>query len=310
MDNPVKAFGPATVANVGLGFDFMGFAVDGLGDLVEVSISREGCNLIRTSGSYGQLIPAEPEKNTAGVACSAMLRSAGLSDVRFEISIEKRLPLGSGMGSSASSAVAALMALNRQLGDIFTPEQLIPFAMEGEKAACGTAHADNVAPSLLGGFVIIRSNNPLDIIRIQCPEDLYCGLLHPQVELRTADARRVLKREIPLSDVTRQCANVASFITGLFNHDYDLIGRSMHDIVAEPKRQQLIPGYSVAREAALGAGAITFGISGSGPSLFALCRGKDNAAKIVSMMKDAMSFKGIDSDVYVTSLNAGGAAVI
>jgi homoserine kinase len=305
-----SAFAPATVANVGLGFDFMGFAVEGQGDTVSISFANDANSQITLTGKYGGLIPTEIERNTAGVAALAFLKVLGKENTGLNITLEKNLPLGSGMGSSASSAAAALTALNELFGNPFTVQQLIPFAMEGERAACGTAHADNAAPSLLGGFVIIRSRDPLDIIELKCPDDLFCSVIHPHVELKTADARRVLKREIALSDVTKQCANVAAFTIGLLREDYELLGRSMHDILAEPKRLQLIPGYEPVHAAALRNGAVGCGISGSGPSIFALCKGKSSSEAVSAAMKEALEKAGLGSDSFITTLNARGAYVI
>lgn len=307
----VTGFAPASVANVGLGFDFMGFALQGAGDRVTVKFCEEGDDTkIKMSGKYGSLIPEDPLQNTAGVVINALLKAKGVEGTRLEISLEKNLPLGSGLGSSASSAAAALIALNELLNNPFTTEELIPFAMEGERVACGTAHADNVAPSLLGGFIIIRSYNPLDIIRIKCPDELFCTVIHPHIQVKTYDARRILKRDIPLGDVTRQCANVSGFVTGLLREDYDLIGRSMHDLLAEPKRINLIPGFNLVKQAALDSGAIGCGISGSGPSIFALCRGEMNAVIIASAMKNSLSETGLESDSFISSLNAKGASVV
>ena len=310
-DKAITGFAPASVANVGLGFDFMGFALQGAGDRVTIAFGKDGyATKIKMSGKFGSLIPDDPLQNTAGVAVNAMLKAKGLEGLKLEISLEKNLPLSSGLGSSASSAAAALIALNELLGNPFTIEGLIPFAMEGERAACGTAHADNVAPSLLGGFVIIRSYNPLDIIRIKCPDDLFCAVIHPHIQVKTSDARRILKRDIPLSDVTRQCANVSGFVTGLLREDYDLIGRSMHDLLAEPQRINLIPGFAQVKQAVLESGAIGCGISGSGPSIFALCRGEMNAGIIAKAMKNSLSETGLDSDSFISSLNAKGASVV
>jgi homoserine kinase len=307
----VTAFAPASVANVGLGFDFMGFALSGAGDRVTVSLNGStGDTTIIMSGEYGSLIPVEPAKNTASVAAIAFLKAKGYEGKGLKIELEKNLPLGSGMGSSASSSAAALFALNELLGNPSTTGELIPFAMEGERIACGTAHADNVAPSLLGGFVIIRSYDPLDIVRIKCPDELYCAVIHPHIQVRTADARRILKREIPLGDVTKQCANVAVFITGILREDYDLIGRSMDDLLAEPKRIQLIPGFDNAKKAAIGTGAIGCGISGSGPSIFALCRGEALSFKVAEAMKGSLMDSGLESDIFISSLNAQGAYLI
>jgi homoserine kinase len=307
----VTSFAPASVANVGPGFDFMGFAMEGAGDRVTLSFRNDWEDTsLSIIGKYGRLVPDDPLKNTAGVAINAYLKAYGSVNTRLEIVLEKNLPLGSGLGSSASSAVAAVHALNELFGNPFTAEELIPFAMAGEETACGTAHADNAAPSLLGGFVVIRSHDPLDIIRIKCPDDLYCAVIHPHIEVKTSDARRILKREIPLSDVTKQCANVAVFIAGLIYEDYDLIGRSMHDLLAEPKRINLIPGFEGARKAALESGAISCGISGSGPSIFALSRGETLSRQIAESIRIAFANIGLESDTFISTLNAPGARLI
>ncbi len=307
----ITAFAPASVANVGLGFDFMGFALCGAGDRVTISVNESASGItIIMRGEYGSLIPADPAKNTASVAANAFLKAKGFEGTGLIIELEKNLPLGSGMGSSASSSAAALFALNELLGSPSTTKELIPFAMEGEKIACGTAHADNAAPSLLGGFIIIRSYDPLDIIRIKCPDELFCAVIHPHIQVRTADARRILKREIPLGDVTKQCANVAVFITGLLREDYGLISRSMDDLLAEPKRIQLIPGFANAKKAAIGSGAIGCGISGSGPSIFALCRGEAASGNVADAMKSSLADSGLDSDIFISSLNAPGAYLV
>jgi homoserine kinase len=307
----VKAFAPASVANVGCGFDFMGFAIEGAGDRVTIETDEADSGIkILLSGPFGDLLPTDADKNTAGVAANALLKALGRSDLSFTINLEKNLPLGSGMGSSASSAAASLFAVNVLLGNPFKTEELIPFAMEGERIACGTAHADNVAPSLLGGFLIIRSYDPLDIIKIACPEDLFCAVVHPHIQLKTSDARRILRRDLPLSDVTKQSANVAAFITGILREDYKLIGRSMHDLVAEPKRTQLIPGFAQAKITALSAGAVGCGISGSGPSVFALCKGKDTAIGVAAEMSRSFSASGLASDTFISTMNAPGAYII
>jgi homoserine kinase len=307
----VTAFAPASVANVGCGFDIMGFAIREIGDKVTITLRKDKDDTnITMSGPYSDLIPSERRKNTAGVAVNAYLEATGKTDLMLGIFLEKNLPLGSGMGSSASSAAAAVFALNELLGSPLTTTELIPFAMEGERIACGTAHADNVAPSLLGGFVLIRSYNPLDIIRVICPDELYCTIIHPHIQVKTSDARRILRQDIPLNDVIRQTANAAAFMTGIIKEDFDLIGRSIYDLLAEPKRTQLIPGYEQARKAALDAGALGCGISGSGPSVFALCKGELTSVKAAEVMKKTFSEAGLVSDTYVSQLNAPGACII
>lgn len=307
----VTVFAPASVANVGCGFDIMGFAIRGIGDKVTISLTEngEGGALIN-SGIYGHLLPGEMDRNTAGVAVRAYLEATGMRDQGVKIGLEKNLPLGSGLGSSASSAAAALVAVNQIFGNPLTRKELIPFAMESEKLASGSPHADNAAPSLLGGFVLIRSYNPLDIIQIKCPEELFCIVSHPHIQVNTSDARRILKRDIPLHDVTRQSANTAAFITGLLREDFDLIGRSMSDFLAEPKRIKLIPGFEKVKIAAIEAGALACGISGSGPSVFALFRGEDIGEKISSAIEKSFLEAGLESESFLSSLNEPGAFII
>jgi len=307
----VTAFAPATVANVSCGFDIMGFAITGAGDRVTIyHETDEADSGVLLSGPYGHLIPSDRQKNTAGVAVDAYLKETGNLQLNVGITLEKNMPLGSGMGSSAASSAAAVFALNQLLGNPLNTAELIPFAMEGERVACGSAHADNVAPSLLGGFVLIRSYSPLDIIQIPCPDDLFCAVVHPHIELRTNDARRILRNDISMTDVIRQSANAASFMVALARRDYDLMGRSMHDLLAEPRRTRLIPGFDNARENALAAGAIGCGISGSGPSVFALCRGESEAIMAARGIQKGFSDSGLDSDPFVSRLNAPGSRII
>ena len=302
------AFAPATVANVSCGFDIMGFAIDAIGDRVQIEFSET--NSVSVTGTYGHLIPAVWKKNTASVAVEAYLKSLQKQDLCFHITLEKNMPLGSGMGSSASSSAAAVFAVNHLLGDLCTVNELVPFAMEGERVASGSAHADNVAPSLLGGFVLIRSYQPLDLLQIPCPEELYCAVVHPQIELHTSDARRILQQEIPLGDVIKQTANTAGFMMGLLQADYDLLGRSMSDLLAEPKRTRLIPGFDLAKSAALNEGALGCGISGSGPSIFALAKGIETASRVAKVIQSAFLSVGLDSEAYTSSLNVQGARIV
>jgi len=308
----VTAFAPATVANISCGFDIMGFALEGAGDNVTVSITDKPVeDKIKLAGRYGGLIPADKDRNTAGVAAYSLLRAVGMEKISVEITLEKNLPVGSGMGSSAASSAAAVFALNRLLGNPFSTTELIPFAMEGERAACGTAHADNVAPSLLGKFVLIRSYDPLDIISLKMPAGLFCVLIHPHVEVKTSDARRVLRKDFPLSIVTRQSANTAALTAGLLTEDYDLIARSMTDLLAEPRRTMLIPGFEKAKKSAIDSGAVGCGISGSGPSMFAFCRSIADAEKIAAAIQEAfLLHAGLESDRIISSLNAPGARII
>jgi homoserine kinase len=305
----VTAFAPATVANVSCGFDILGFAIDSLGDKVKVKLTEDsGLRVVEIQGDSGKL-PFESEKNTCSVAIQAMLDHMGVKS-GMEISLYKGLPLGSGMGSSAASAAAALVAANEVLGRPFSKGDLVPFAMEAERIACGAAHADNVAPSILGGFVLIRGYDPLDVIKLPVPEGLHCTLLHPHLELKTSDSRSVLKQQISLRDSTMQSGNIAGLIAGLFKNDFGLIGRSLKDVIAEPSRALLIPGFYELREAIKNVGALGSGISGSGPTIFILSSNEIIATKAGEVSRKVFDDIGLGVDVYVSKVNVKGAYVL
>lgn len=310
------AFAPATIANVGSAFDVLGCALDVIGDTVTATNSNTpGITIDFISGDSG-ILPLDPSLNTAGVAVRALTdalasqpshftRSTGIS-----LTISKGLPIASGLGSSSASAVAALVAANALLGNPFERRELLPFAMEAERIACGTAHADNVAPSLLGGFVLIRSYEPLDVIQLPSPPSAVIALAMPQLELRTSDARKVLKRMVPLETAVIQWGNVAALVAGIFRDDLQLIGRSLADSIIEPERSQLIPGFESVKAVALKAGALGFSISGAGPSVFALCSNALHAERVASAMHAAFLSAGIPSTTHVSAINAAGARII
>lgn len=305
----VRAFAPATVANVSCGFDILGFAIDAMGDYVEVIRKDEpGLKVISIENDGGRL-PYEVEKNTCSVAIQALLDEYG-EQVGMDIILKKGLPLGSGMGSSAASAVAALVAANRLLGDPFDRKEMVPFAMAAEKVACGAGHADNVAPSLLGGFVLVRDYHPLDVIKLPVPAGLYCTLLHPHYELKTEDSRSVLRDTISMKHSTIQSGNVAGLVAGLYQEDFELISRSLKDVIAEPYRAVLIPGFYEVREAIKSAGALGMGISGSGPTLFVLSEGKEVAETMALAAKEVYEGIGLGVDVYFSAINTRGAYVL
>jgi homoserine kinase len=305
----IKAFAPATVANVSCGFDVFGFAVNAPGDEVEITLTESKKVIITSITGDNGLLPLDASKNTVGVAVQEFLKSMN-SQHGAEIVLHKNLPLGSGMGSSAASAVAALVGVNHALGNPLSRKELLPFAVEAERIACGSAHADNVAPCLIGGFVLIRNQQELDVIEIPVPKELVCVLVHPHIEIKTRDARQVMKTMIPLKDATMQWGNTAGLIAGLMKEDYALIGRSLHDVVAEPARSQLIPSYDVAKAVAMNAGSLGCGISGSGPTLFALCKGEDIAGKTAEAIQATFSSIGLKSEYYISSINKEGAKII
>lgn len=305
----IKAFAPATVANVSCGFDVLGFAVDTPGDEVLMSLKAEtGIIITKITGDQGRL-PLDSNLNTAGVAVAAFLKAIN-STQGVEMEVHKKLPLGSGMGSSAASSVAALVAINALMNEPFTREQLLPFAMEAERVACGSAHADNVAPSLLGGFVLIRGYDPLDVAKIPVPDKLFCTLVHPHLELKTEDSRRVLKPTIPLKEAITQWGNIAGLVVGLMKPDYELIGRSLKDVIAEPIRSVLIPGFYNIKAEAAKAGALGCGISGSGPTIFSLSTDRETAQKVGESIQKEFERLHLKSEVYVSKINETGAKII
>ncbi|UII28033.1 homoserine kinase [Fulvivirga maritima] len=303
----IKVFAPATVANVGPGFDVLGLALDGIGDELEVIKSDKGIKINPIPGFED--LPLDPKKNVIGVAIQALLDEARLSD-GFEINVKKRVMPGSGLGSSASSSAAAVFAANELLGQPFSKQELVKFAMEGERCASGKAHADNVTPALLGGFTIVRSYSPLDVINVPYPKDLHVVVVHPQIEVKTSDSKRILKKDVSLETAISQWGNVAGLIAGLATENYELIGRSLEDYIVEPIRSVLIPGYDKAKKLALDNGALGCSISGSGPSIFALTKGKAIAEKIGEAFTNYYSLLEIDHKVYLSAINAEGAKVI
>lgn len=299
----IRVFCPGTIANVSCGFDVLGLSLAGVGDYM--TVTQTAIKGITISEILGQDLPMETTQNVAGVAGLALLEALG-SDAGFDIKIDKRIKAGSGIGSSAASSAGAVWAINHLLGDPFTTKELIPFAMEGERLASGVAHADNVAPALLGGFTLVRSTDPLDVISLPSPSALYATVIHPQIEIKTADSRRILKSNLSLKDAITQWGNVGGLVAGLYREDYELIGRSLQDVVIEPVRSILIPGFNEIKEVALNAGALGGGISGSGPSVFALSKGKDKALKVADAMRHAYEPFGISFDIHISNINEKG----
>ena len=305
----VAVFAPATVANVASGFDVLGFALQRPGDTVVLRrIPEKRIDILAVEGDDGQL-PRDPDRNTASVAARRFLEAVGFP-FGLEVTVRKQMPMSSGLGSSAASSVAAVYAANLLAGSPYTARQLLPFTMEAEEVACGSAHADNVAPALLGGFVLIRSYDPLDVVQLPVPAGLAVATVHPHTEIKTEDARRILKKELRLSDAVRQWGNLAALVAALFQGDLDLLSRSLQDVVAEPRRGLLIPGFARVKQAALEAGALGCTISGSGPSVFSLCRSMKAARAAGTAMQGAFTEVGLDSDVYLSRINESGPVVL
>lgn len=306
----ISVFAPATVANVVCGFDVLGFAVNEPGDEVVMRVTgKPGITISKITGDNGRL-PLDPAKNTVSVSVLHYLQSIGRSDIGLDIELHKKMPIGSGLGSSSASTVAGLFAIKTLLGDDTDPVHLLPFAMKGEEMACGHGHADNVAPALLGGFVLIRSYEPLDVIRLPHPAGLYCAIVFPDVDVPTREARQIIRNKINMKDAVTQWGNIAGLVSGLFMQDIDLIGRSMKDILVEPVRSMLIPDFYRMREMAMELGAVSFGISGSGPSVFAFTRDEETARRITQKLQQHLTSLQIGSNSYVSVINDKGPRVV
>ena len=293
---------PATVANLVCGFDVLGMALEEPYDIMEVSLLDEP--VVRISSGDGFPLPSDPAQNTAGAPLLAMQEELE-KPVGFEVIIHKKIKPGSGVGSSAASAAGAVVAANHLLKNRFSKEDLVRFAMFGEKVASGVKHADNIAPCIYGGITLIRSIFPLDIVSIPAPL-LHVTVVHPQIEVKTADARQILRKEVLLKDAIRQWGNIAGLVAGFIKNDYELIGRSLEDVIIEPVRSMLIPGFDQVKSQCKTAGALGGGISGSGPSIFMLSRDIHTARAIEQVMKRIYNDIGLDYHTYVTTINHTG----
>ena len=303
------AFAPATVSNVACGFDVLGFALETPGDEVTARLAPSGVRIEDITGDGGRL-PREASRNTAGVAALALL--AKLGERRgVTLSIRKGLPLSSGLGGSAASAAAAVVAVDAVLGAGAPIDTLMMCALEGERLGAGSAHADNVAPCLCGGFVLVRHPNPPDVIQLPVPAGLTAVVVHPDLEIETASARAMLGTTVPLADAVQQWANLGALVHGLHRGDFALISRALEDTIAEPRRAPLVPGLAMIKRAAMDAGALGCSLSGSGPSLFALCAGRDVAARVAEAMTATVKTHiGGDPQNYVSAIASRGAHVL
>lgn len=309
MKAGVKVFAPASVANVACGFDILGFALNEPGDeIIARPNQSKGLTITKITGDKGKL-PYEVESNTAGFAALKLLEHLDNLDQGIELEIHKKMPFGSGLGSSAASAAGAVVAVNELLGRPLNREELLPFAVLGEEKADGAYHADNVAPSLLGGLILIRDTPTLDFYRIPTPKGLIATVIYPHIEILTKDARNVIKSEITLDKHIEQSGNLAALILGMMQSDFDTIGKSLKDAIIEPQRSCLIPFFKQVQNAALQAGALGCSISGAGPSIFALSMNSIIAEKVGREMKSILENASIHSDLYISPINTAGTIV-
>ena len=307
MGHPVKVFAPASVANVGVGYDILGFALEQPGDDILVREGKQpGLVISEIKGGKGKL-PTDILKNTAGYAAYRLMEHLGVTDTPIEMVIHKKMPFGSGMGSSAASAVGGVYAVNEYLKTGLSKSEILRFAVEGEEIADGSFHADNVAPSLLGGMVLIRDNPTLDYKKIHLPKGLHVAMIHPHIKILTKDSRDILKDTVPLDLVIKQSGNLAAFIAALYTSDIDLLSRCVQDVIIEPQRSQLIPHFDHIKEMTMNEGALGFSISGAGPAMFALCANSLIAENIVTRVELFLAENKIGNTCFVSKINNEGA---
>lgn len=303
----LKIFAPASVANVAIGYDILGFAIEEPGDEIIINNgTKKGLHITKIIGSDKRL-PLDIKKNCAGYAAYKLLEYLGETDRPLEIELHKKMGLGTGMGSSAASSVAGVMAVNEFLNNPLTKRELLPFAVLGEQLADGAYHADNVAPSLLGGVTLIRDNASLDVHKLHVPKGIYITMIHPDIEILTRDSRAILSDSVSLKQTISQTGNLGGFIVGMYNSDFDLIKRSLNDHIIEPQRAKLIPQFHQLKEMALTEGALGFSISGAGPSMFAFCNNSLIAENIMVKAKETYKAHKIKCNSFVTKINLEGA---
>jgi homoserine kinase len=302
----IKIAVPATVANLVCGFDVLGMALNDPYDMMELELIDEPVINIKHTDDYG--LPEAAEQNVAGVALQALMEDYG-NNIGFNVTVHKNIKPGSGLGSSAAGSAGAVVAANHLLNNHFSKEDLVRFAMNGEKLATGVKHADNVAPCIYGGITLVRSVFPLDIISLAAP-DLFVTVVHPQIEVKTADARQILRKEVQLKNAIKQWGNIAGLVAGILKNDIRLIGRSLEDVIIEPVRSILIPGFDDVKNKSKEAGALGGGISGSGPSIFMLNENETIAKQVEQIMAEIYTAIGIEYKTYVTTINAGGVKIL
>jgi len=304
----VKVKAPATIANLGCGFDVLGLCISQPQENYELILNDSGTNVIEEKSNYN--LPLKIDENVCGVALQAFFKEYSKDNISYKLIIDKFIKPGSGLGSSAASASAAVFAMNHLLNKPFDKNKLVTFAMQGETLASGIAHADNVAPCILGGITLVRRNNPLEVINLNVPSELFICVIHPQIELKTSEARAVLKPKIYLKEAIQQWANVGSLVAAFYKEDYELMGKSLEDFIIEPQRKKLIPWYNEVKQVALKNGALGGSISGSGPSIFFFCKGSENAEKVRHSIENIYLENGIKSYTIVSAINTEGCTVM
>jgi len=304
MSESITVRVPSTIGNVGVGFDVLGMALDHVGEEITLTKRNDSKLVIRKLESAIEL-PTDPDKNCATVTIQHYLKAID-SRQGFDVEIKKFVRPGSGLGSSAASSAGAVYAANLLMGTPLSTKALLPFALEGERIACGSPIPDNAAPALLGGITLVREAATLDVIALPCPHELYVSLIYPEIDIKTEDARKILKGQVPLKTAIRQWADLAAFVSALYTDDYDLISRSLRDHVVEPMRAILIPGFAEVKQAAIDTGALGASISGAGPSIFALSKSKEKANQVLKAMQQTLKAINLPYQSFVSGVNQSG----
>jgi len=310
MRKSIKVFAPATISNVGCGFDTIGFAINEPGDIVKLKLRNDGKVRIYKISGDGGVLPKGIDKNTATVSILEFLKKYEDRNLGVDVEIRKKMPIGSGLGSSAASAVAGVYGLNKLLNNPFSEAEILDFAVKGESIASGAIHADNVAPCLLGGFILIRDYNPLDLIKLPIPKNLFCAVIYPHLVIETKKARKLIKKHIPIQSARKHFGNIGSLVSALYTNNINLLSKTIYDEISEPPRSKLITGFSDIKNAAMRSGAYGCSISGSGPSIFAFAKSRISANKIAIAMNSIAKINGMNSSMYVSKINTIGPKII
>lgn len=307
MKKTIKVFAPASIANMGCGFDIMGMALDEVGDILRITATDgEGLTIVNKSGVP---LPDDIEKNVITPVVRKFFEMTG-NMAKIKVEVLKKIYPGSGIGSSAASSAAAAFGMNELFGCPLSEEDVVVCAMEGENLASGGYHADNAAPAVMGGIILLRGYDPLDVVKLPVPGNFYCAMIHPDIVVSTKEARSILPKAVPMHDAVSQWGNVGGLVAGLCTGNIGLIGRSMKDAVAEPYRKKFIPGFDELRAKVLSTGALAMNISGSGPSVFALADKYETAQAACKVLKEHFDALGIGYESYVVKVSNKGAKLV
>jgi len=303
----IKVFSPGSITNLSCGYDILGLCLENRGDVIEIFKQKSKSIVIESIDGFN--LPLDIEKNVAGIAAKAMLKNIEL-DFGFKIRIKKGIKPGSGIGSSAASSAGTVYGINQLLNSHFNDLDLIKFSMEGENYVSGSYHADNVAPIILGGITLVRSLKYLDVIKLPTPKNLEVVIIRPNIEIKTSDSRKVVRKKVNIGTMVEQSANLGAFVSSLYNEDYELMSRSVVDKIVEPDRSILIPEFDSIKKISLDSGAVSSGISGSGPSIFALSNNNNISLNILKNINNHYEKVNIQYDSFISKINPSGIKIL